>query len=395
MFRLSFVCGPPARRVATVALTAALACVLALGAAAEAPDPNVHTRRICGALLRTAACLAEAETNARGLVQATTTPIGLNPADFWNAYSLPGLAGSGGTVAVVDAFDDPTIENDLGVFSAQFGLPACTTVGGCFRKIDQFGGSRYPRAKGGWALEISLDVEVVHAICPRCNILLVEAKSGRIADLMAAVDQAVAQGASVVSNSYGTGEFPDEVAYDAHFDHPGVPITASSGDGGFGVIYPAASPFVTAVGGTRLVRSPTGWTETAWRLSGSGCSAFEPKPSWQTDSGCPGRVIADVAADGDPKSGASVYDSTPYAGQTGWFKLGGTSLSAPIVAAVYALAGNGAATTYGSYPYQHASALYDVTSGSTGQCSPSYLCTSGPGFDGPTGLGTPRGLGGF
>jgi subtilase family serine protease len=171
----------------------------------------------------------------------------------------------------------------------------------------------------------------------------------------------------------------------------------SSGDSGYGVEYPAASRYVTAVGGTKLTLDSAGnrVAETAWSGAGSGCSAYEPKPSWQHDTACSRRTVADVSADADPASGASIYDSTAYQGQTGWFRVGGTSLAAPLVAAVYALAGNGSSTSSGSFPYAHASSLFDVTSGSNGSCGGSYLCTAVAGFDGPTGLGSPNGTGGF
>ena len=183
-----------------------------------------------------------------------------------------------------------------------------------------------------------------------------------------------------------------------------MPITVSSGDIGYGVEYPAASPYVTAVGGTTLKvnadNSRSG--ETAWSGAGSGCSAYEAKPSWQHDAACARRTVADVSADADPNTGAAVYDSTKYCQffgrfncTTGWYQVGGTSLAAPLIAAVYALAGNGSATTYGSYPYGQTTSLYDVVSGSNGSCGGSYLCTAMPGYDGPTGLGAPSGVGGF
>ena len=197
------------------------------------------------------------------------------------------------------------------------------------------------------------------------------------------------------------------------YDHPGVAIIASSGDSGYGVSWPASSRYVTAVGGTTLTQSAggRGWTETAWSGSGSGCSAYEPKPTWQTDKGCARRTVADVAADADPNTGLGVYDTYNNCGWSslcdllislgvvqgldGWTQVGGTSLSSPLAASVYALAGNTTTITYGSSPYSHTGALFDVTSGSNGTCTPAYLCTAGPGFDGPTGLGTPNGAGGF
>jgi len=179
-------------------------------------------------------------------------------------------------------------------------------------------------------------------------------------------------------------------------DHPGIAITVSSGDGGYGVEFPAASQYVTAVGGTTLTGSlQSGWNETAWSGAGSGCSAYIPKPSWQKDSGCANRTVADVAADADPNTGVAVYDSFRYQGYSGWLVFGGTSVASPIIASVYALAGNAASVIDGASPYAHTGSLHDITSGSNGSCGGSYLCTAGPGYDGPTGNGTPNGTGAF
>jgi subtilase family serine protease len=186
-----------------------------------------------------------------------------------------------------------------------------------------------------------------------------------------------------------------------HFNHPGIPITVSSGDSGYGVEYPAASPYVTAVGGTSLTRAsnPRGWTESAWSGAGSGCSAYEPKPGWQKDTGCARRTVADVSAVADPNTGVSVYDTNCNSLQsllgncfTGWGTVGGTSVGAPLIAGVYGLAGGGASA---QTAYLNATQLNDVTSGSNGSCGGSYLCTAGGGYDGPTGLGTPNGTGAF
>jgi subtilase family serine protease len=305
-------------------------------------------------------------------------------------------APSNQTIAIVDAFDDPTAESDLTLYSQTYGLPPCTSANGCFTKVNQRGATRYPSSDEGWALEISLDLQVAHALCPNCKILLVEATSNSYTNLGAAEQYAAAH-ANVVSNSWGGAEFSRERTQDHQFDHPGVPITVSSGDAGYGVEWPAASPYVTAVGGTTLTLNAddTRASEVAWSGAGSGCSIYEPKPAWQTDPGCANRTVADVSADADPATGAAIYDGYGYSGQTGWFHVGGTSLAAPLVAATYALAANGASTTYASYPYAHPSGLYDVTSGSNGWWCGNYLCTAGPGYDGPTGLGTPSGTSGF
>jgi hypothetical protein len=259
---------------------------------------------------------------------------------------------------------------------------------------------------------------MVSAICPKCHILLVEANSADEAniastplthsDLGAAVDTAVNLGATEVSNSYGTvGPEPDQTFWDHYYDHPGVAITASAGDEDYGTIWPAASPFVTAAGGTELVADPAslrGFDETVWgsafpgvlpdeaQGTGSGCSLWEPKPAWQHDAGCSGRTVADVSAVAD---NVAIYDSSLEIG--GWGVVAGTSISSPIIASVYALAGNAARVTYGSYPYSHASSFFDITQGAnfTPSSVCGYLCTAGPGYDGPTGLGTPSGTGGF
>ncbi len=328
----------------------------------------------------------------------SSTPSGLGPADLQSAYKLPSsTAGSGRTIAIVDAYDYPEAESDLAIYRSQFGLPPCTTANGCFRRVNQDGNAGpFPRVDQGWILEMALDLDMASATCPRCNILLVEANTNAFANLGAAVNTAVRLGANVVSNSYGGGEFSDEANQEQKFfDHAGVAITVSSGDAGFGVEFPAASRFVTAVGGTTLIRASNarGWTESTWSGAGSGCSQFIAKPPWQTDPGCARRTVADVSAVADPNTGVSVFDGHGYHGQQGWFVVGGTSASAPIIGGVYGLAGN--SVTAGSFPYSHTSALFDVTSGSNGSCGGSYLCTALAGYDGPTGLGTPNGTGAF
>ncbi|MFI1163778.1 peptidase S8 [Streptomyces sp. NPDC020801] len=329
---------------------------------------------------------------------AAAAPSGYGPASLQAAYNLPSsTGGSGQTVAIVDAYNDPNAEADLGVYRSQYGLPACTTAGGCFKKVDQNGTTRYPRGDSGWAEEISLDLDMVSAACPNCKILLVEAGSASMANLGTAVNTAVRLGARFVSNSYGGSESSSDATYDSsYFNHPGVAITVSSGDNGYGVEYPAASRYVTAVGGTSLTTASTsrGWTDTVWSGAGSGCSGYDAKPAWQTDGGCARRTVADVSAVADPNTGVAVYDS--YRQATGWMVFGGTSASAPLIAATYALAGAPSSGSYpASFPYAHTSALYDVTSGSDGSCGGSYLCTGTAGYDGPSGLGVPNGTAAF
>jgi subtilase family serine protease len=327
-----------------------------------------------------------------------STPSGYVPADLQSAYNLPSSsAGSGQTVGIVDAYNDPNAEADLGVYRSQFGLPACTTANGCFKKVNQTGGTSYPRNNSSWSQEISLDLDMVSAICPNCKILLVEASSTSFTNLGTAVNTAVSLGANTVSNSYGGSESSSDSSYASYYNHPGHIITASSGDSGYGVQSPAAYGTVVSVGGTSLSRSSNarGWSETAWSGAGSGCSSYESKPVWQTDSGCAMRTVADVSAVADPNTGVAVYDSYSSAGLSGWLVFGGTSVASPIIASVYALAGNASSTNAASSLYSHTSSLNDVTSGSNGSCGGSYLCTAGTGYDGPTGLGTPDGVGAF
>ena len=339
----------------------------------------------------------------------SASPTGFGPSDLQDAYGLTDAAssnGSGETVAIVDAYDDPNAAADLATYRSYYGLSACTVANGCFKKVSQTGSTTsLPTADSGWAGEISLDLDMVSAIAPNANILLVEAKSASDANLGTAVNEAVALGAKFVSNSYGGDESSSDTTYDtSYYKHPGVAITASAGDSGYGAEYPAASKYVTAVGGTALKTSSTtrGWTESVWNTSstegtGSGCSSYDAKPSWQTDTSCTKRMIADVSAVADPATGVSVYDSYGDDG-TGWNTYGGTSASSPIIASVYALAGTPGSSDYpAQYPYNAAgtSALNDVTSGSNGSCTTSYFCTAKSGYDGPTGWGTPEGLDAF
>jgi subtilase family serine protease len=331
-------------------------------------------------------------SSAAGLVNGV--PRGYGPSDLQSAYKLRvSKAGSGQTVAIVNAFDNPNVEADLATYRSMFGLPPCTTANGCFRQVNQDGGSALPQQNIGWGAETALDVDMVSAICPNCNILLVEASGANLQHLSAAENTAAALGADAISNSYGNSEFASQTKFDSSYNHPGIAITAATGDWGYGVSYPSSSPYVTAVGGTTLTPSSgaRGWTETAWSGTGGGCSKYEPKPAWQTDSGCANRTVADVAAVADPATGVAGYDSYHY---SGWLVFGGTSVGAPIVASVYALAGNADSLTGAQSTYAPRASLFDVISGSNGRCG-SYLCTAGPGYDGPTGNGTPNGMGSF
>lgn len=339
------------------------------------------------------ACMALARTDVKSQVSPLdVVDPAYGPSDLRSAYKLPSGGGSGSTVALVDAFDDPAAEIDLGIYRDHYGLPACTTANGCFKKVNEAGkASPLPVADDGWSGEISLDIDMVSAICPGCHILLVEASNASTDDLGQAAVTAVALGAKFVSNSYGSPEWSEETNYDYYYHHTGVVMTVSGGDFGYGTFWPASSQYVTAVGGTSLLRASNarGWDEIAWTDTGSGCSGYEPKPSWQHDSGCSNRTMNDVAAVADPNTGVMVYSSA----YDGWNIFGGTSAGAPIIAAIYALAANPASGSQSLY--RDSGQLFDVVAGGAPVCSPAYLCTAQPGFDGPTGLGTPDGTGAF
>jgi hypothetical protein len=321
---------------------------------------------------------------------------GFSPVDLRAAYGLPGQGGAGLTIAITVAYDYPTAASDLATYRQTYGLPPCTSASGCFKKVNQEGkAGDYPQANPGWAAEAALDLDMASAACPECKLLLVEADDNGYENLPRAVATAAKLGADVISNSWGGEEFSGEAAFDPYLRHPGVPVLFASGDAGFSAEYPAASPEVIAVGGTSLSSDggARGWRESAWIGAGSGCSGYEPKPEWQTDSGCSTRTIADVAAVADPETPVSVYDT--YAGYGGWLLFGGTSASTPLMAGVEALATSderaaGAALFWERGP---AGALFDVTEGRNGHCEPPlvYVCRAGLGYDGPTGWGTPGG----
>jgi Subtilase family len=394
---------------------------------------------------------------------------GLRPQDLHSAYELPASSPVEQTIALVDAYNDPTAESDLENYDEVFGLPQCTTANGCFKKINQKGESEnapFPKTlaeltaarKGttaekkkareaeGWAQEISLDIQIAHAICENCQIVLAEANSSSTENLEAAEEQAVSAGATEVSNSWWTEKEPavDSLA----FDHPGIAITAAAGDGGYlnwdaptagekgAVDYPASSPHVIAVGGTRLelnALSNTWKAEPVWNgkgATGGGCSIRFSAPPWQqeladwTAVGCVSkRAVADVSADADPYTGVAVYDTTPDEGGVVqfWVTMGGTSLSSPLIASVFALAGGAGGVEYPARTlYEHEvrapASLHDVASGSNGECSQPFnseglsgctaleealscgeraICLAGSGYSGPPGVGTPSGIAAF
>lgn len=371
---------------------------------------------VATALSGTSAATASPLFHVRG--DATTSPTGLSPTTINQLYQFNLLScssgltcGSGQTIAIVDAFDDPTAESDLATFSTQFGLPACTTANGCFTKATPQG---LPRADQGWALEISLDIQWAHAIAPGAKILLVEAATNSFTNLFGAIDYAATQsGVHQLSMSWGGGEFSSEASSDSHFQVSGVSFFASSGDGGHGVIYPSSSPNVIGVGGTTLNfnRDKTFTGETAWPGSGGGISAYESEPSYQVTYGGTStgtlltttggnRGAPDVSYDADPKSGVSVYDSYGYHGQHGWFQVGGTSAGSPQWAALFAIVNSGRSTPISSTSFGTGSIVYnsatgsayasnfrDITAGTNGNCGTD--CSASSGYDFVTGVGSP------
>jgi hypothetical protein len=391
--------------VLLVAVTTAAAVLQGVAGASQTRPAGVHTEFECARHPErgTATCLAERRTDIpvrkRAEVTSAAAPSGYAPADLSSAYHIPAAPiGTAPTVAIVDAYDDPSAEADLGVYRSQYHLPTCSTANGCFRKVSQTGGSKLPSGDSGWATEISVDMDMVSAVCPGCKILLVEASSAAQSNLSTAANYAAGQVGigGAVSNSYGGSEFSGES--DSAYTHSGVAMVASSGDEGYVTEFPAASPNVIAVGGTSLTRSTTnarGWTESVWDTSnsegtGSGCSKYEAKPSWQKDPGCARRTLVDVAADADPATGVAVYDSYHTGG---WAVFGGTSVASPIVATMYAMSGLTKPSAQSLYTTPNGLGLNDVTTGSNSStCGGSYLCQAGVGYDGPTGTGTPWGL---
>ena len=386
------------------ALTCAMTAFVAAPASAQAVQVehsgNTYHVAVCPRSnpVGTARCFAHVVTDARGepmngkMNPAAATPSGYGPSDLRSAYNITSN-GTTTTVAIVDAYGYPNAESDLATYRSQFGLAPCTTANGCFKKINQTGGTSYPRASVNWEQEQALDLDMVSAMCPNCHILLVEASTSSLNNLAAAVRTAAATpGVTVISNSYGGSESGTS-SIEPTYNQPGKAVTVSTGDSGYGVQFPASSPNVIAVGGTHLVRASNarGWAETAWSSGGSGCSTVYAKPSFQTDSLCTMRVEADVSAVGDPNTGVAVFG--PYAGHSQWLVFGGTSVSAPLIGGIYGVTGH--TPTGAASIYANASQLNDVTSGTNGSCGGTYFCTAGVGYDGPTGLGTPNGPGPF
>ncbi|GAA0959780.1 peptidase S8 [Kribbella koreensis] len=374
--------------------------------AAAAPTPYTagkHAAQVCSTAkaAHTASCHALKLVDAAGKSVTSAAPpaTGLTPTGLRDAYKLNGLSANGRTVAIVDAYGYPNLERDLGVYRSQFGLSACTIANGCLRIINQTGGTTLPSFNVGWAGEQALDVDAVSAAAPDAKIVVVQAKSASFADLGTAVVTASKQpGVVAISNSYGGGDASD-ATYGSYYNHPGIAVTASTGDDGYqGGSYPASSSYTTAVGGTSLVSAGNsrGWSESVWSGAGSGCSTYNTALSAASTfgTGCSKRAMADVSAAADPsKGGMAIYYPTSKTAST-WAQFGGTSEAAPIIASVYALSGNTAGYA-NALPYAHASSLFDVTSGSNGSCPTTQWCNARTGWDGPTGLGTPNGAGAF
>ena len=404
-----------------------------LGSAAGLPAPQLASRgtaEVCAGVAHNR-CMAEVVTVAPSSSKAlaTTTPVGYGPADFAAAYNLPAdTVGSTNTIAILDEGAFPTLETDLNTYRTQYGLPACTTANGCFKQVNEHGGA--PLAAGTTnnqkafdeevGVETTLDVDMASAACPTCHILeitvnrdITTSEDQAAEDFGVAMNTAAKLGASAASVSY---QFDPDATLDLgaaarDFFHPGMAITASSGDGGYEGTpsgWPQNLPTVTSVGGTALYRTPgaghNGYTETAWDGSGSGCAAELPPALGQPTSvaaNCAGhRADSDISADADPTTGAAVFDDyAPYSNEPyGWITVGGTSQSSPYIAGLYARGGNladveGPNTLYA----EPSSAFNDVTIGQNAPANSgcTVLCTSGPGWDGPTGLGTPDGLSGF
>ena len=339
---------------------------------------------------------------------------GWDPKDLQEAYKIPATGGSTQTVAVVDAYHDPNAEADMNAYRKEYGLPECKKVTKCFQQVNQKGeegnypSSKYPHKEAGnffvedWGLEISLDLDMVSAACPECKVLLVEATNNESSSLGLADDEAATLKATEISDSFGGPESSTETSEDAYYNHAGIPVTVAAGDAGYGAEYPASSKYVISVGGTTLKKAPgteRGWEDTVWSGSGSGCSAYESKPSWQVDPGCSKRTENDVAAVASNSSPLSVYDSYEYTekvgteefgtGTLGWILVSGTSASAPLVAGIEGHASSTVRTQGAEAFYRHK--LFDVSSGADGFCAHSYLCEAEPGYDGPSGWGVPDG----
>lgn len=400
------------RRLSVLLAASSLVLVAVGGAHAARPrvaaTPAVHSVRACASSTsrHRASCYALVRTDAGARPQTRPfLPSGYGPAQFHSAYNWPTTTSKKQTIAIVDAFSNPKVFSDLTHYDKTYGLPAfklCnkTRKSSCFSVMNQKGQkSPLPPGDQGWGVEIDLDVQAAHAVCQNCKLILVEAKDNTFKNLQKAVATAVAKGAVVVSNSYGATGFD---CANAAYNYPNVAMLVSSGDSGYQVSCPASDSRVISVGGTTLNLTGGGAysSESVWNGTGSGCSTQSPAKAWQKAlsnwamTGCGnGRAMNDISADADPATGAAVYDTY---GAGGWIVVGGTSLSAPLLAGAYGLAHNAATFPYpAKHAYDNPSQFRDVTTGSNGSCGGSIQCNAGPGYDLPTGLGSPNGLGGL
>jgi len=316
---------------------------------------------------------------------------------------------SGGSkvIAIVDAFDDPNAATDLATFSIQFGLPAAN-----FSKVFASGVKPPQDPTGGWELEESLDIEWAHAMAPSARIILVEAASSSLSNLLAAeavaANLVAAAGGGEVSNSWGGGEFSGETSFDSTFIKSGVVFFASTGDSP-GTEWPSVSPNVVAAGGTTISRNPSTLafiTERPWALTGGGRSSFESIPTYQTSLTSivgSSRGVPDVSFDADPNTGAWVFDSTPVQGSTsgccgvkGWWIVGGTSLSAPALAGVVNSAGHFATSSDGELTtiYSNLGNPADFRDIAIDYCGPFAGFSGRTGWDFCTGVGSVHGKAG-
>ena len=397
------------------ALAAPFALMLAASACAE-HDPNelwqmtaqelsiAGNAASCSSPLDEIHCHGRVIVDSNGCPHQNPAPAGYGPSQLKSAYKISTSGSTATVVAVVEAYGYANAEAHLATYRAQFGLPSCTTANGCFKKLNQNGtAGPYPADNVGWSQETALDLDMISAMCRNCKLVLVQANSASFDDISLAVQTAADIGhAHVINNSYGGDELAG-YAYDEYYNYDieNVAMVASSGDVGYGqgAQFPSSSEYVTAVGGTTLTPASNsrGWTETAWINSVSGCAQLSTKPAWQHDTGCANRMVADVSAVADPATGVAVYgptvDTSGVVGPPAWMVFGGTSAAAPIISGVYGV--NGGTVHGGADPYSHLSGLFDIKSGITGFCDPTYFCNSATGYDGPTGLGTPNGSSAF
>ena len=396
---MSKVFGGVSRLAVVVAVAGLGLSTLAAGSAAAYTQPSTVTAECPAPAAGTFECMALVRND---LTPSMSGPVGgYGPSDLQSAYNLTSAASSGGsgtTVAIIEEGDDPNAVSDFNAYRAQYKLPACDTAteAGCLTVMGESSTS-LPAANPTWAVQSSMDADAVAAICPNCHVLLAEANGQDQSDMLQTLNAAENAGARTIVVGSGDPESSSDSAQLQGVATKGVAVVVAAGNSGYGAQFPAASQFVTAVGGTTLTQdagNARGWTESVWAGTGAGCTADQYKPSWQADTGCTGRTQNDVAADADPATGIAFYDTDGTFG--GWGEGGGTNVSAAIVAGVYALAGPHTLYTYpAQYPYEATSGLYPVTTGNDGTCGAAYLCTAGLGYHGPAGLGTPDGTAAF